>query len=184
LGMASLATSNVVAVRSFGIGSAVGIMVDFMISLVFVPTVLSLLKPETGEPPHERYLVQPMRRIAMFSTRRPRLVLVAAACLGAVACLGVLRLRVDTNHINFFSPQHPLGRSARVIYGQLSGIYSFQILLEGPADSLGTPENLRRMAQLEQDLRGLDGVKKTRSAAGYVRRVNRELHDGDPSADI
>jgi len=184
LGMASLATSNVVAVRSFGIGSAVGIMVDFMISLVFVPTVLSLLKPETGEPPHERYLVRPMRRIAMFSTRRPRLVLVAAGCLGAIACLGVLRLRVDTNHINFFSPQHPLGRSARVIDGQLSGIYSFQILLEGPADSLGTPENLRRMAQLEQDLRGLDGVKKTRSAAGYVRRVNRELHDGDPSADV
>src|SRR5207342_507476 len=40
LGMASLATSNVVAVRSFGVGSAVGIMVDFMISLVFVPTLL------------------------------------------------------------------------------------------------------------------------------------------------
>ncbi len=35
LGMLSLATSSVVAVRSFGVGSAVGIMVDFMISLVF-----------------------------------------------------------------------------------------------------------------------------------------------------
>src|SRR4030095_16063582 len=54
LGMASLATSNVVAVRSFGIGSAVGIMVDFMISLVVVATVLSLMKPETAETPHER----------------------------------------------------------------------------------------------------------------------------------
>ncbi len=75
LGMASLATSNVVAVRSFGVGSAVGIMVDFMISLVFVPTMLSLMKPELEEPLHEKYLVQPMRRIAAFSTqpsaRRP-----------------------------------------------------------------------------------------------------------------
>ena len=41
LGMLSLATSNVVAVRSFGIGSAVGIMVDFVISLVLVPTLLT-----------------------------------------------------------------------------------------------------------------------------------------------
>ena len=72
LGMASLATSNVVAVRSFGVGSAVGIMVDFMISLVFVPTLLSLMKPEVEEPLHEKYLVQPMRRIAAFSTSRPR----------------------------------------------------------------------------------------------------------------
>jgi predicted RND superfamily exporter protein len=52
LGMLSLATSEVVAVRSFGIGSAVGIMVDFVISLVLMPTLLSLVKPETAEPPH------------------------------------------------------------------------------------------------------------------------------------
>jgi uncharacterized protein len=184
LGMASLATSHVVAVRSFGIGSAVGIMVDFMISLVFVPTALSLMKAETGETPHERYLVEPMRRIAMFSTRRPRLVVITAVGLSCAAAAGILRLRVDTNHINFFSHDHPLGRSARIIDGELSGIYSFQIMLEGPPDALGTPENLQRMARLEQQLRAMDGVKKTRSAAGYVRRVNRELHDGDPAADV
>jgi len=125
-----------------------------------------------------------MRRIAMFSTRRPRLVLIAATCLGCVASFGILRLRVDTNHINFFGARHPLAQSARIIDGELSGIYSFQIMLEGPPDSLGTPDSLRRMTQLEQDLRALDGVKKTRSAADYVRRVNRELHDGDPAADV
>jgi predicted RND superfamily exporter protein len=57
-------------------------------------------------------------------------------------------------------------------------------MLEGPPDSLGTPENLRRMQQLEEELLTLDGVKKTRSAADYVRRVNRELHDGDPAAYV
>jgi predicted RND superfamily exporter protein len=40
------------------------------------------------------------------------------------------------------------------------------------------------MAQLEQDLRAFEGVKKTRSAAGYVRRINRELHDGEAAADV
>ena len=125
LGMASLATSNVVAVRSFGVGSAVGIMVDFMISLVFVPTLLSLMKPEIEEPPHEKYLVQPMRRIAAFSTRHPRAVIGAAVALSLVAALGIRDLHVDTNHINFFSPNHPLGQSARVINEELSGIYSF-----------------------------------------------------------
>ena len=48
LGMLSLATSEVVAVRTFGIGSAVGIMVDFMISLILMPTLLSLVKSETS----------------------------------------------------------------------------------------------------------------------------------------
>src|SRR5205085_11683820 len=44
--------------------------------------------------------------------------------------------------------------------------------------------NLQRMAALGRDLRTLDGVTKTRSVADYVRRVNTELHDGDPQADV
>jgi uncharacterized protein len=184
LGMLSLATSNVIAVRSFGIGSAIGIMVDFMISIVFVPTVLSLMKPETGEPPHEKYLVTPMRRVAAFSTRHPVAVVIVAVLLTLAAAIGIRNLRVDTNHINFFSPSHPLGQSARVIDGELSGIYSFQILLEGPAESLSKPENLQRMHRLEEQLRTFPNVKKVRSVADYVRRINKELHDGDPAADI
>jgi predicted RND superfamily exporter protein len=184
LGMASLATSNVVAVRAFGLGSAVGIMIDFMISLVFVPTVLSLMPPEEHETPHEKYLVGPMRAVSMYSTRHPRTVLAIAVAVTVGVSFGMLRLRVDTNHINFFSRDHPLGQSARVIDSELSGIYSFQVLLEGPADSLGTPENLRRMERLEDALRAFPDVKKVRSVADYVRRVNKELHDGDPAADV
>jgi predicted RND superfamily exporter protein len=184
LGMLSLATSNVVAVQSFGVGSAIGIMVDFMISLVFVPTALSLMKAETAETPHEKHLIEPMRRIAMFSTRHPGRVLVATAAIALLAAVGTRNLRVDTNHINFFSANHPLGQSARVIDDQLSGIYSFQILLEGPPESLGTPENLQRMNTLANELRAFPDVKKVRSVADYVRRVNKELNDGDPAADI
>jgi predicted RND superfamily exporter protein len=184
LGMASLATSNVVAVRSFGIGSAVGIMIDFMISLVFVPTLLSLMRPELKEPPHEKYLVQPMRRVAMFSTRHPRAVLAAAVALSLVAIVGMRDLHVDTNHINFFSKDHPLGQSARVIDDELSGIYSFQIMLEGSPESLSTPDALQRMERLENELRKIPNVKKVRSVADYVRRVNKELHGGDAASDL
>ena len=184
LGMASLATSNVVAVRSFGVGAAAGIMVDFMISLVFVPTLLSLMKPELKTPIHEKYLVRSMRRVALFSTSRPRVVLAFTVALSLLAMAGIRELRVDTNHISFFSANHPLGQSARVIDDELSGIYSFQILLEGPPESLSAPDSLQRMQRLENELRRMPNVKKVRSVADYVRRVNKELHDGDEAADI
>jgi hypothetical protein len=184
LGMLSLATSNVVAVRSFGVGSAIGVMVDFMISIVFVPTVLSLMKPEMAETPHERYLIQPMRAIAKFSSAHPGRVLAVTGVVLVLATFGIRQLRVDTNHINFFSRNHPLGQSARVIDDQLSGIYSFQILLEGPPGSLADPANLQRMDRLAEELRRLPGVKKVRSAADYVKRVNMELRGGDPAARV
>ena len=184
LGMLSLATSNVVAVRSFGVGSAIGIMVDFMISIVFVPTMLSLMRPEPAQTPHERYLVGPMRAIARFSTTYPGRVLAVAAGLLIVAMFGIRQLRVDTNHINFFSASHPLGQSARVIDDQLSGIYSFQILLEGAPESLSDPANLQRMDRLAEQLRQSPDVKKVRSVADYVKRVNKELNDGATAANV
>jgi predicted RND superfamily exporter protein len=184
LGMASLATSSVVAVQSFGVGAAIGVMVDFMISLVFVPTVLSLMKPELKEPVHEKHLLRWMRRIAAFSTGRPRFVLAVTVALALLAMVGIRDLRVDTNHISFFSGNHPLGQSARVIDDELSGVYSFQILLEGPPESLSTPESLQRIDRFANELRKMPNVKKVRSVADYVRRVNKELNDGNPAADI
>ena len=71
LGMLSLATSNVVAVQVVrrrrrgrhhgGLRHLAGVRADHS----------GLMKPELGAPPHEKYLVTPMRRIAAFSTRRP-----------------------------------------------------------------------------------------------------------------
>ena len=184
LGMLSLATSNVVAVRAFGVGSAVGIMVDFVISLVLVPTLLTLVKPELAPAPHEQVLLGPLRRIARFSSAHPGRVLLVTFAVAVVAVFGILRLRVDTNHINFFSRRHPLGASAAVIDQQLSGVYSFQIMLEGPPDSMKSPDTLHRMNRLQEELRTFSQVRKVTSVADYVRRINKELNDGRPEADI
>ena len=184
LGMLSLATSDVVAVRSFGIGSAVGIMVDFVISLVLMPTLLSLVKPETAETPHERYLLPPLRRVAKWSTRHPGRVLTASIACGLLLSLGIFRLRVDTNHINFFSRNHPLGQSAAVIDNKLAGVYSYQLMLEGPPDSLKRPDMLARMNQLQEELRRAPHVRKVTSVADYVKRIHRELNDGRSEANV
>jgi predicted RND superfamily exporter protein len=184
LGMLSLATSDIVAVRAFGIGAAVGIMVDFVISLVLMPTMLMFVKPETTTAPHEKYLLGPLQRVARFSSRYPKHVVATALVLTVVAVLGALRLRVDTNHINFFSRNHPLSESAAVIDRQLSGVYSFEIMLEGPPDSMKTPDTLHRMVRLQTEIRKFPHVRKVTSVADYVRRINKELNDGRVEADI
>ena len=184
LGMLSLATSEVVAVRSFGVGSAVGIMVDFAISLVLMPTLLSLVKPEIAETPHERYLLPPLMRVARWSTQHPGRVVAACVVVGLLMSAGIYRLHVDTNHINFFSRTHPLGSSAAVIDQKLAGVYSYQIMLEGPPDSFQRPEILARIEQLQNELRRAPYVRKVTSVADYVKRIHRELNDGRAEANI
>jgi len=184
LGLASLATSHVHSVRTFGIGASVGVMVDFVMSLVFVPTLLTLIRPSTAAPPQERWLVAPMRRIARFSVAHAKPVLATALVAALVATAGMWRLRVDTNHINFFAERHPLHRSADVIDRYLAGIYSFNILLEGPPDSMKAPDTLQRIERLRHELQRLPFVRKVVSVADYVKRVNRELNGGSAEAAV
>jgi predicted RND superfamily exporter protein len=184
LGMLSLATSQVVAVRAFGIGSAVGIMMDFVISLVLIPTLLTWMKPDIRQAPHERYLIGPLLRIAHWSCSYPRRVVALSLMVGMLAALGMLRLHVDTNHINFFKSGHPISQSAAVIDEELAGVYSFQIMLEGPPESLKTPDALHRIDRLEAQLRAFPHVRKVTSVADYVKRIHRELNDGRPDAYV
>jgi hypothetical protein len=184
LGMLSLATSQVVAVREFGMGSAVGVMVDFAISIVLVPTMLGWIKTEPVTPPQETWFLEPLRRVAMFSTRHARAVMAVVAVLVALAGWGMSHLRVDTNHINFFSPKHELYKSAQVIDTQLSGIYTFQVFLEGEPGSMQQPDVLKRMDRLGTELKALPFVKKVTSLADYVKRVHRELNDGRADAYV
>jgi uncharacterized protein len=182
LGMLSLATSNVVAVRTFGIGASIGIMVDFAISLVFVPALLCMVRPDPEPPPQERWFLGPLQRAGRLAYSHPRIVLTTVLILSMAAGVGATRLRVDTNHINFFAANHPLSRSARLIDTDLSGIYSFNILLEGPAESLKTPDAMARIERLSRELERLPYVRKVVSIATYVKRVNQQLSGGEAAA--
>ena len=184
LGMLSLATSHVVAVRTFGIGSAVGVMVDFVISIILVPTLLTWVKPAQEVTPNEKYLLAPLVRVARFVCAHPRRVLAASLAVGLIAVLGVTRLKVDTNHINFFTESHPLSQSARVIDGELSGVYSFQLMLEGPPDSLNSPDALQRIDRLQERLRAMPHVRKVTSLTDYVKRIHKELNGGRQDANV
>ena len=184
LGLLSLSTSDVVAVRSFGIGAATGVMVDFVMSLVLVPTLLMFLRPDTATAPQERYLLGPMQRVARLSIRHARRVIVTAVLIVAVSGIGLAWLHVDTNHINFFAEDHPLHQSADVIDRDLSGIYNFSILFEGEPDSMKSPDTLRRMEELRTRIERLPFVRKVVSVADYVKRVNRELNGGDAAAAV
>jgi len=184
LGMLSLATSQVVAVREFGIGSAIGVMVDFAISLVLVPTLLGWVQEEKGTAPQETWFLGPLRAVAGFSTGHAKSVMAVVAVLVVLALAGMMRLRVDTNHINFFSERHELYTSAKVMDNRLAGIYTFQVFLEGAPDSMQQPDVLKRMDRLGQSLAALPHVRKTTSIADYVKRVHRELNDGKPEAFV
>ena len=182
LGLLSLTISDVAAVRAFGVGSAIGVMTDFALSIAVVPALLTLVRADAAVPPQERWFVAPLLRAARLAYSHPVAVLALACCASVAAAAGAGRLRVDTNHINFFASTHPLSQSASLIDRKLSGINSFNVLLEGPAESIADPDTLARIERLSGELRTLPYVRKVTSVADYVKRANQQLAGGDKHA--
>ena len=173
-------------VRAFGIGAAVGVMVDFVMSLVFVPTLLTLVKPETGRGAAGT-LVAGADAARWRGSR--------SATHGRAVGDGLVVIVVSRVRHRAAARRHQPHQLLRrriirftsrptLIDQELSGIYSFNILLEGPPDSMKSPDALRRMEQLRPRLEQLPFVRKVVSVADYVKRVNRELNGGDAAAAV
>ncbi len=175
LGLLSLATSPIDAVASFGVGAAIGVMVDFAVSIVLMPTLLAFVPVSSVLPPQATWLLAPMRVVSRISSTYPWRVVAVAAVVLVVTGAGMLRLRVDTNHIEFFKPGHPLHDSADLMDRELSGIYSFQVMLEGEPESLRTPDALQRIDTLRSRLEALGHVRKVIGLSDYVSRVHEAL---------
>ncbi len=183
LGMLSLATSQVHAVRSFGIGAAVGVMTDLAISIVLVPTLLAFVPKRTTAPPQERWLLAPMRLGGgdHVAPARPRPRRLGGRCgwyrsPASCACASTPTTSTSSR------PGHPLSQSARVIDDKLSGVYGFQVFFEGPAESLREPAVLARIDALGKEIGRLPNVRSVISLADYVKRIDRDL--GGTAGDV
>ena len=126
------------------------------------------MKPELEEPPHEKYLVQPMRRIAAFSTRHPAArarrrggALAHRDRSGSATCASTPTTSTSS------ARDHPLGQSARVIDDELSGDLQLPDHARGAA---GIAEHARRAAA-----HGSPGRRAAEAAERQEGPVGRRL---------
>ena len=178
LGMASLATSRVAAVREFGIVAALGVMIDFLISFSLLPLALTLVPPRGKSAPAGEWLGRLLARFSRLMAGRWQTVLVLTGVVLVAAIAGILRLRASTNHIEFFHEENPLHRSALLIDEKLAGIYSFEVILEGEAETFKDPALLRLLENFCLQVERMPYIKRAVSFLDSLKKVHQELSGG------
>jgi predicted RND superfamily exporter protein len=89
-------------------------------------------------------------------------------------------LEVETNPVNFFSPDAPLPRAAHTVNKYFGGADSISVVAEG---DIKDPAILRQINELERSLESQPHVGITTSLARVVRRMNKVMNDGDSAFD-
>lgn len=174
VGFASLLTTDVPTIREFGGLTAAGIMIAYAVTLLLLGSALDLLPPFPARGARGRITDRLLGGIASVNERRPLLVAAAVAAAVALAAAGMLRLRRESSWTHDLRPANPVRRAHAFFDERLSGVFSIDLVLDGPARDLGW---LRKVESFQAELARWRPSEQlyVRQAVGFVDVV-KELH--------
>jgi hydrophobe/amphiphile efflux-3 (HAE3) family protein len=183
-GLLSLLTSQLAPLRVFGTLAALGIVLAFVITMVFMPVALSFTKPPSARALASHRTGVLARVLVLFGrigTRHAGLVMVVSVLLSVAAVYSAMRIEVGTNTMDYFKTTDPIRRAINFIDTRIGGTVSLEFLLEGEQEgAFKEPAALAKMEALSSYLDGIPGVTRTYSIVDHLKEMNRVMHGGNP----
>ncbi len=189
-GFASLLLANIIPVKVFGFGIAFGTLALLLSSFTLIPALLALIDIEKLKFAYGKEDVKSsktsffLQRLGGLGTGRPKTVAVIGLMLCIVAVIGITKITVNNNMVEWFKKNSDVRAADSVINRALGGTSLGYVAAISDEDGyIKTPEAMRYIEGLQRHLEGLPAVGKTSSVVDYVKRINRVIHDDDPEYD-
>ena len=180
LGFLSLAVSPLPSIRDMGVFSSLGILVALLLSLTFVPALLSRLRlPARKSQAPGRDVAGVLHAAGRLAIRWRWSVIAVCAALGLAATWHLFSVRADSDFQDFFRPGDPVRVATDAINAHLVGSMAFSVVIDGEEkDVMKRWDTLRRVKDLQQYVDGLPGVEKTVSFVDYCELLDRGAQAG------
>ena len=191
LGFGSLITSDITMLIQFGYASALALTANWVVTIGLLPAMLRLwrvprrIKPLALEDESEvGRIPRLMTWIGAFNLRYRWPILAVSAVLTVLSLVGWYRLKVNTDFVSYFQESSFIRQRTRDLHQTLAGAVNFYLVVEtGREDGIKDPDLLRRIAALQTFLAGTGKIDKSVSVADYLRKMHREMNNGDPAFD-
>jgi hypothetical protein len=161
--------------------SALGAGLAFLLSVTFLPALLTLL-PRAGVSPTSGNPVHFMAWLSEFVIARRRSLLWVLGPLVVALIVFIPRNELDDTFVEYFDTSTPFRSDTDAVTEHLSGIYTLDFELDsGEASGVATPSFLRTLEAFSQWLREQPEVVNVNSVAEIFKRLNRNMHGDDPA---
>jgi hypothetical protein len=189
VGFGSLVTTDITMLVQFGWASSLGLTANFIVTMALLPPMLRLWPVPrrfrhavlTDESEHGA-IPAFMQRLGEFNLRYRTPILLGTGLLTVGSLVGWYSLRVSTDLISFFPERSPIRGRIEDLHRSLAGGLGFYVVVDSArADGAKDPKFLTLVAELQDFLAGTGMIDRSVSVADYIRKMNREMHGGDPA---
>jgi predicted RND superfamily exporter protein len=189
----TLATSQVTAIKEWGITSAIGVMFAVFISSSLIPAALSLLphkmprlllrKDKTLKRTIIDKIIDLMTKGAVVHHKK---VVIVIIMLIIFSIAGILRLKVETVFLYYFKENGPVRESIHIIGEKFGGGDNFVIQIDsGEVDGVTSPKFLTIIEDMRKWLVSSENrdlnIGRTDSFSDFIKTMHMAMNNDDIS---
>ena len=180
-GFASLSLTPIPPVQVFGIFVAIGILLAWVWTILFVPAYIMMIsekslanfgagsKHPTGDGPEvkkESILSRLLHACGRFTFSGARFILVGILIITAIAVYGITRIQINDNPVKWFSKSHPIRQADIELNSHFGGTYMAYLVLDNADTGEITDDYIkalldrldRKTQELKKELPGTDKI--------------------------
>jgi len=177
-GILGLAVHLLIPARQVGIITALGITYALLLSLLFIPAVMSLLK--NGKPHKDLsenasgFYATLIQKTASLITTKPKPVFTTFIVVFVVIAFGIVSLKVSPDSNYVMPEKHQFNKAVRLLDSQFGGSKMMSVLIKGDARD---PEILQKADKLEKEIKSMKNVGAVMGLPGILRKMSCALND-------
>jgi len=178
VGFSTLAISDIVPVATLGIATASGAVLAFIISILWMPAVLLLLKKPIKGASVEKEVFKSYGYGA-FIVKNDKKIILVGTLIVAVLGLGLLFVKVDSNTIKYFDKEVEIRKSSEFTMDNLTGSMSYILIADsGKTDGIKDPIFLRTVEKFYEDYKLMfpKDVRHVSSLLDTIKRYNKIMN--------
>lgn len=181
LGFLSMNFSEVPPYRHLGMFVAFGVGVSFLLTVTFLPALLSLLPMRTPAAREEKHVV--MAAIAEFVIRHRTHVLWSSVAVVLVLLAAIPRNELNDVLVYFFDESVELRQDVDFMDKHLSGntVLEYSIVSSGP-EGIVDPAFLADLSAFADWYRAQPETRHVMVISDTFRQLNKSMHGDDPAA--
>lgn len=178
-GLASLGLSPIPPISVFGLTSAIGVLLIYVIVIHILPPIFSRfdLRDWPSRKSGLALMDKMVKKLFHFGIKYPAPIVTIVLLVLALTVPYIAKIQVETNIQEFFPPSHPLRVATNRIEEKLVGTTPLEIIFSAEQpDVLIQPAVLHHLKDLQLWLEKQPEVDKTVSVADFVEEMNWGFH--------
>lgn len=184
IGFLTLLTAGIRPIREFGVYTAVGVILAFVLAITFLPALLYFLeKPKIVNTQNEKlFWYKWLHNLLLNIIKRRKIILIGTILLSLLSIYGISKIEINVKLIDEVNEGDPLKEDFLFFEKSFGGgrPFEFTIWLKDSTKTMLDEPVLADLNKIQNYLELKFNVKQIFSPISVIKSMNRSMHAGLP----